>query len=87
MNYNFLLINIYIKSTLRFGPDLMQLEKTLGVEQRTGMSIAEISDERLAGWLAVRPSSSAPGMSFVGQLGGAGESLRPGHAGSAEGPG
>lgn len=52
MNYNFLLINIYIKSTLRFGLDLKQLAETLGVEWGTDMSFAEISDEMLAVWLA-----------------------------------
>lgn len=38
MNSNFLLANIYIKFTGRFGLDLTQSEKTLRVEQRAGIT-------------------------------------------------
>lgn len=51
------------------------------------MSMAEISEEMLADWLVVPGPSFTPGMSCAGQLGDTGESLRLGHARSAEGPG
>lgn len=39
MNYNFLLINIYVKFTLRFGLVLRQFKNAVGVDQRKDITM------------------------------------------------
>lgn len=66
----------------------MQFEKTLRMEQRKGIAMRHcpvfLDSEMLTVWFAHLVTSC---VSCTGQLGGAGESPRLGHAGPAEGPG
>lgn len=65
----------------------MQLEMTPVGEQRKYVSVILLSSQTLKCWVFSLCPSCTVCVSWAGQLGGAGESLRLGHAGPAEGPG